>query len=201
MNDTLKAVLEKILPVILAFIIGLIVAWKGCGDIYNPTEVQVIEKPTPTIQYVDRWKTDTVRFVKTKVVTVTDTINRERIVSRLDTLLLVDTIKIVETWLTERTLYDTSISFSGADIQVIWSNYQNLTESLTVNYEPKSIKSNWALGVHSNVGLLSDFSTKYNPLFGVGLQYTRKKTYIGIDYGFNGQHYVGVRVGANFINR
>jgi hypothetical protein len=33
------------------------------------------------------------------------------------------------------------------------------------------------------------------------LQATVKKTYFGVDYGYNGQHYVGVRVGANFINR
>jgi hypothetical protein len=201
MNETLKAILEKILPVILAFIIGLIVAWQGCGDISNPTEVQVIEKPTPTIQYIDRWKTDTVRFVKTKVVTVTDTISRERIVNRLDTLFMVDTVKIVEAFLTEVAKYDTTLDFESATINLKWQNYQNFSEQLKVTLDAKRKPNKWSLGAHGSIGLLSDFKASYVPLFSVGLQATVKKTYFGADYGYNGQHYVGVRVGANFINR
>jgi hypothetical protein len=36
---------------------------------------------------------------------------------------------------------------------------------------------------------------------GIGVQGTVKKGYYGIDYGFNGDHYVGIRVGRNIISR
>ena len=49
-------------------------------------------------------------------------------------------------------------------------------------------------------GLMSDFNTSYVPLMGLGVQATVKKTYFSVDYGFNGQHYVGVRVGRNIVN-
>ena len=49
-------------------------------------------------------------------------------------------------------------------------------------------------------GLISDFKTSYVPLMGLGVQATVKKTYFSVDYGFNGQHYVGVRVGRNIVN-
>ena len=104
-----------LITVVLAFILGVIVAWKGCN---SEPEVVTIEKPVPQIEYVDRWKIDTVRFVRRELITRYDTIYSEKIVTRLDTLLLIDTVSIVQAWLTEVANYDTTIS----DVRVKWSN-------------------------------------------------------------------------------
>ena len=184
----------QLISVALAFILGVIVAWQGCN---SEPQTLIIEKPIPKIEYVDRWKHDTVRHVTTKIVTVTDTIHHTRIVNRLDTLFLIDTVKIVEAWLSEVNKYDTTVN----DIRLRWENYQNLSENLRIDYKPKVAGAKFALGVHGNVGLLSDFNTRYTPLVGVGLQVTVKKTYISANYGFNGQHFVGVGVGYNIISR
>jgi hypothetical protein len=34
----------------------------------------------------------------------------------------------------------------------------------------------------------------------LGLQSTIKNTYISADYGFNGDHFIGLRVGRNIVN-
>jgi hypothetical protein len=188
------------LPYLIAFLLGVIVAWKGCGDTSGKPVTTIIEKPVPTVEYVDRWRTDTVRFVSKEFVTVRDTITSEIIVSRLDTLFLVDTVKIVEAWLTEMAKYDTTIEQESATLALSWQNYQNRSENLKVTYTPKKVPLKWALGVHGNAGLISDFRTSYVPLMGIGVQATVKKTYFSVDYGFNGQHYVGVRVGRNIVN-
>jgi hypothetical protein len=180
---------------------GVIVAWKGCGDTSGKPVTTIIEKPVPTIEYVDRWRTDTVRFVSKEFVTVMDTITSEIIVNRLDTLFLVDTVSIVEAWLTEIAKYDTTIDQKKASISLNWQNYQNRSENLKVTYTPKKTPLKWALGIHANAGLLSNFKNRYVPLMGVGLQGTVKNGYYGIDYGFNGDHYIGLRVGRNFISR
>lgn len=181
-------------PYLLAFLLGVIVAWQGCNS-EAKTITKVVEKPVPTIEYVERWRTDTVRFVSKQLVTRTDTIYSERVVTRLDTMLLVDTLKIVETWLSEVANYDTTVS----DVRLTWSNYQNRTENLKVELRKKPL--GWALGVHGLVGLQSDFVETYTPFFAVGLQATVKKTYFGVNYGYNGQHFVGVGIGRNIINR
>mgnify|MGYP003679291146 FL=1 len=202
MNAIATHLLKTYLPYLIAFLLGVIVAWKGCGDTSGKPVTTIIEKPIPTIEYVDRWRTDTVRFVSKEFVTIRDTITSEIIVSRLDTLFLVDTISIVEAWLTEITKYDTLIDQKNASIQLNWQNYQNRTEDLKVTYTPKKVVgAKFALGVHGNAGLISDFKSRYVPLMGVGLQATIKKGYYSIDYGFNGDHYIGVRVGRNIISR
>ena len=188
----------QLITVFLAFILGVIVAWQGCNS--EPQTI-TIERPVPKIEYVDRWKTDTVRFVTKQAVTKYDTIHETRIVSRLDTLFLIDTVKIVEAWLSEVVHYDTTAPVGGGALRLRWQNYQNLSENVRIDYTPKVAGAKFALGVHGNVGLLSDFSTRYTPLMGVGLQVTVKKTYISANYGFNGQHYVGVGVGRNLISR
>jgi len=201
-NDTVKHLLKTYLPYLIAFLMGVIVAWKGCGDTSGKPVTTIIEKPVPTIEYVDRWRTDTVRFVSKEFVTVRDTITSEIIVNRLDTLFLVDTVSIVEAWLTEITKYDTLIDQKNASIQLNWQNYQNRTENLKVTYTPKKVVgAKFALGVHGNAGLISDFKSRYVPLMGVGLQATVKRGYYGIDYGFNGDHYIGLRFGRNVISR
>jgi len=183
-------------PYLLAFLLGVIVAWQGCNS-EAKTITKVVERPVPTIKYVDRWRTDTVRFVSKKVITQRDTIYQDRIVNRLDTLFVVDTISIVEAWLTEVAKYDTTVN----DIRLTWQNYQNRTENLSVTVQEKVVGAKFALGVHGLVGLQSDFVENYKPLFGVGLQGTVKRTYISANYGFNGQHFIGVGVGRNIINR
>jgi len=114
---------------------------------------------------------------------------------RLDTMLLIDTLRIVETWLTEVANYDTTVN----DIRLTWSNYQNRTENLKVQLRKKPLS--WALGVHGLVGLESDFVENYKPLFGVGLQATIKRTYFSVNYGYNTQHFIGVGVGRNLISK
>ena len=131
------------------------------------------------------------------VITLHDTIYSEKIVTRLDTLLKVDTVKIVEAWLSEVNCYDTTVN----DIRLSWQNYQNITENLVINYLPKRGGSKFALGVHGNMGLISDFESQYVPMFGVGLHGSIKKTYLSANYGFNGQHYVGVGIGRTIISR
>jgi hypothetical protein len=187
--------IKEFVPYLLAFLLGLIVAWQGCGE--PETITNVIDRPVPTVEYVDRWRTDTVRFVSKKVITQRDTIYQDRIVNRLDTLFLVDTISIVEAWLTEVAKYDTTVN----DIRLTWQNYQNRTENLNVTIQDKNQPLKFALGVHGLVGLQSDFKHSYTPLFGVGLQATIKKTYFSVNYGYNSQHFIGVGIGRNIISK
>jgi hypothetical protein len=183
-------------PYLLAFLLGLIVAWKGCGD--SKPKTITIDRPVPTIEYIDRWRVDTVRFVSKKVITQRDTIYQDIVVNRLDTLFLVDTISIVEAWLTEVAKYDTTVN----DIRLTWQNYQNRTENLSVAYTPKKVVgAKFALGLHANVGIISDFNRSYTPLMGIGIQTTIKSTYISANYGYNGQHFIGVGVGRNLISK
>jgi hypothetical protein len=187
--------IKEFVPYLLAFLLGLIVAWQGCGE--PETITTVIDRPVPTVEYVDRWRTDTVRFVSKKVITQRDTIYNDRIVNRLDTLFLVDTISIVEAWLTEVAKYDTTVN----DIRLTWQNYQNRTENLNVTIQDKNQPLKFALGVHGLVGLQSDFKHSYTPLFGVGLQATIKRTYFSVNYGYNSQHFIGVGIGRNLISK
>lgn len=149
MNDLTKHLASQYLPYLIAFLLGVIVAWKGCGDTSGKPVTTIIENPVPTVEYVDRWRTDTVRFVSKEFVTIRDTITSEIIVNRLDTLFLVDTVKIVEAWLTEIAKYDTTIEQKNASISLNWQNYQNRSENLKVTYTPKKVPLKWALGVHA----------------------------------------------------
>ena len=187
-------------PYLLAFLLGVIVAWQGCNS-ESKTITKVIERPVPAVQYVDRWRTDTVRFVSKKVITQRDTIYQDRIVNRLDTLFLVDTISIVEAWLTELVKYDTAVTLNGVNVALKWQNYQNLSEQLSITVKENVVGAKFALGVHGLVGLQSDFKHSYTPLFGVGLQATIKRTYISVNYGYNSQHFIGVGIGRNIISK
>jgi len=200
-NDILKHLLNTLLPYLIAFLLGVIVAWKGCGDTSGKPITTIIEKPVAVIEYVDRWKHDTVRFVSKEFINVYDTIYNDRIVSRLDTLFLIDTVKIVEAWLTEVNKYDTTAILKNVDIRLRWQNYQNVTEKLVIDYLPKKVPLKWAFGVHANAGLISNFKTSYVPLMGIGLQATINRNYYKVDYGFNGYHYVGIGFGRNIISR
>jgi len=201
MTDLQNHLFKTYFPYLVWFLLGVLVAWKGCGSGKVKTETVTIEKPVPVTEYVDRWRTDTVRFVSKQLIRLKDTIYQRETVNRLDTLFLIDTVKIVEAWLTELNSYDTTATFASADVRLRWQNYQNLSENLVIDYLPKKVPLKWALGIHANAGLISDFSTRYTPLFGLGLQVSIKRSYIAADYGFNGQHYVGLRYGRNIIQR
>jgi hypothetical protein len=197
---TFEKIAKVVVPYLVCFLAGVLLSWKGCGSSGNP-ETVTIEKPVYKTEYVDRWREKPVRYVDRQIIIKTDTIYREKVVNRSDTIFYVDTVRIVEAWLTEMNRYDTTVTFGDAYFTLRWQNYQNLTENLTIDYTPKKVPLKWALGVHANAGLISDFSTRYTPLFGLGLQTTIKNNYIAADYGFNGQHYVGVRYGRNIIQR
>ena len=202
MNDIAKNVIKTILPYLVCFLMGILLAWKGCGDSSGKPVTQTIEieKPVYVTEYVDRWKTDTVRFVDTRIVNVYDTITNEVIYR--DTVFDVDTISIIESWLTEVNLYDTLVVFDNASVSLKWQNYQNISEGLFVSYSfKKPTPATWSLGIHGNAGLLTDFDRSYKPLFGLGLQGTVRKTYIGLDYGYNSDHYIGLRVGRLLISK
>jgi hypothetical protein len=198
-GDIAIRLVKEFLPYLLAFVLGLIVAWKGCGD--SKPKTITIDRPVPTIKYVDRWRTDTVRFVSKKVITQRDTIYNDRIVNRLDTLFLVDTISIVEAWLTELVKYDTAVTLNGVNVALKWQNYQNLSEKLSITVQENVVGAKFALGLHANVGIISDFNRSYTPLMGIGIQTTIKSTYISANYGYNGQHFIGVGVGRNLISK
>jgi hypothetical protein len=198
MNSILVNLTKEYLPYLLAFLLGVIVAWKGCGNTGEDPITNIIKAPVPTVEYVDRWKTDTVRFVYKQVITVHDTVHSTVHNTYSDTLFIVDTISIVEAWLTEVAKYDTTVN----DIRLTWQNYQNRTENLSVAYTPKKVVgAKFALGLHANVGLLSNFKDSYTPLMGIGVQCTIKNTYISANYGYNGQHFIGVGIGRNLIGR
>lgn len=197
MNDITRHLVKTLLLYVVCFLMGVIVAWKGCGDTSGKPITTVIEKPVPVIEYVDRWKYDTLRFVHWR--TVHDTVHDIEYINIYDSVLVIDTVKIIESWLTEVTKYDTT-ALDG-QLRLRWQNYQNVSEELLITYLPKKVPLKWALGVHGNAGLISDFNTSYVPLMGLGVQATVKKTYFSVDYGFNGQHYVGIRAGRNIISK
>ena len=201
MNTFAIQLIKRLFPYLVAFLLGALLAWKGCSGL-KKTDSVLIDSPKPRIEYVDRWKTDTVRFVRTvvKMDTVRDTVSNVVTSIVTDTVFEVDTVNIVSTWLSEVAKYDTTASFNSADVRLKWQNYQNRTEGLLIELDQKSLPSKFSLGAHANIGMISDFSDQYTPLMGVGLQGTVKKTYFSVDYGFNGQHYVGVRVGRNIVN-
>jgi hypothetical protein len=195
-------ILKKVIPYLIAFLLGVILTWKGCGSSEDSAEV-IIKNPVGEVEYVDRWNTDTVRFVKTVVRrdVIRDTITQIVPDIRLDTITVIDTVSIVEAWLTELVKYDTAVTLNGVNVSLKWQNYQNLSEQLSIAVSgQESKKKNFSLGVHANAGLISDFSSSYVPLMGLGIQGTVKNMYISADYGFNGKHYVGLRVGRNIVN-
>ena len=199
MNDITRHLVKTLLPYVVCFLMGVIVAWKGCGDTSGKPITTIIKKPVPTIEYVDRWRYDTIRFVHWR--TVHDTVHDVEYVNIYDSVLVIDTVKIIESWLTEVVKYDTAVTLNGVNVALKWQNYQNLSEQLSITVKEKVVGAKFALGIHANVGLLSNFKDSHIPLMGVGLQATINKGYYGIDYGFNGDHYVGIRAGRNIISK
>lgn len=203
LNDLTKHLISQYLPYLIAFLLGVIVAWKGCGDTSGKPVTTIIEKPVPTVEYVDRWQTDTVRFAQWKTVydTVHDTVHDIEYVNIYDSVFVIDTVSIIEAWLTEVAKYDTTIDNKSASINLTWQNYQNRSEKLSVVYTPKKVPLTWSLGVHGIAALQSDFNTSYKPLFGLGIHSSIKKTYISAGYGYNGDHFISIGVGRDLITK
>ena len=198
MNNIALNLIKSYLPYLLSFLLGVLVAWKGCGGGGTVTETVEVKIPVYVTEYVDKWKTDTVRYVNTRIVNVYDTITNN--ILTVDTIYNIDTVSIVEAWLTEVTKYDTLISFTDASVDLKWQNYQNRTEDLKITYTPKKVAgAKFALGIHGNAGLVSDFKSRYVPLFGIGANIKVNRIYFGPGYGYNGDHYLNLHVGATLL--
>ena len=186
-------------PYLVTFLLGVLVAWQGCGTgATTITETIEIEKPIYRTEYVDRWKTDTVRFVER--ITVTDTVTNTIIQER--EVLIIDTVQIIEAWLTEVNRYDTTITLADGNLQATWFNYQNITEEAAFTYTSNVQKApSYGIGLHASIEVQTDFIENVTPLFGVGLHGDIRKMYITANYKFNGDHFVGVTVGRKLWQR
>lgn len=182
-------------PYLACLVIGIIIGTRGCGDSEPVVQEKVIEKPVPVIEYVDRWKTDSVRFVHTNVLHDTVWIDTSTFEVLLDTMYDVDTVKIVETWLTELAKYDTTVAFDGFDIRLTWENYQNRTENLRIAYTPKPTRQKLGIMMYAKGGLSSDFQSVYRPSVGAGLLFEKNRFIFGPDYTYLGEHNINAVVG------
>ena len=175
--SAITLLIKEYWPLIAAFAVGIILGSRGCGD--SSAQTITIEKPVPEVQYVDRWKTDTVRFVSKEVSVRFDTITLERIERISDTLLLIDTISIVQTWLSEQLNYDTIARFKDSEVRISWSNYQNRSENLKISLQSPAEKLRF--GVYARGGVQTDFKGVTSPAVGGGLMLFRRKFIFGID--------------------
>ena len=194
-------ILKSLFPYLVCFIAGLLLAWQGCGDGAAKTITQTIEveKPVYVTEYVDRWKTDTVRFVDTRIVNIHDTITNEIIY--IDTVFDIDTISIVENWLTEVNKYDTLISFDDVSVSLNWQNYQNRSENLFVTHAFKQPRKS-SFGAHVMIGATGNFDPDARPFLGIGLYGEVGRTHIGATYGYNlNEHFVGLTIGRTLLPR
>jgi hypothetical protein len=198
-RELLNHLFRTVWPYMVTFLLGVIVACKGCGTgTRTITETIEIEKLIYRTEYVDRWKTDTVRFVER--VTITDTITNTIIQER--EVLVIDTVQIIQAWLSEVNKYDTTITFADGSLQATWSNYQNITEEAAFTYTSNVQKEPmYGVGIHASIEAQTDFIEKVKPLFGVGIHGDIQKLYITANYKFNGDHYVGVTVGRKLWQR
>ncbi len=192
-RQLLISLFKSVWPYMVTFLLGVLVAWQGCGTKTTTiTETVEIDKPVYRTEYVDRWRTDTVRFVQR--ITVTDTVTNTIIQER--EVLMIDTVRIIEAWLTEVNRYDTTITLADGKLQATWFNYQNLTEEAAFTYTSEVKKAtSYGVGIHASIEAQTDFSENVVPLFGVGLHGDIKKMYITTNYKYNGDHYVGVTIG------
>ena len=184
--SAITLLIKEYWPLIAAFAIGIILGSRGCGE--PAPETITIEKPVAQIEYVDRWKTDTVRFVSKEVSVRFDTITLERIERISDTLLLIDTISIVQTWLSEQLNYDTIARFKESEVRISWSNYQNRSENLKISLQSPAEKLRF--GVYARGGVQTDFKGVTSPAVGGGLMLFRRKFIFGIDYGYSINHQI-----------
>ena len=173
-------------PIIVAFVVGLLLGARGC-DRPDP-EVITIEKLVPEVEYVERWKKDTVRHVSREVSVRFDTITLQKIERVLDTMLLIDTVSIVETWLSEQLNYDTIARFKDSSVRISWSNYQNRSEGLRIalSSPPERLR----VGIFARGGIRTDFQGMNKPVVGGGIMVFKKRYIIGVEYGYSTNHQI-----------
>jgi len=179
-------IIREYWPLIVAFVVGLLLGARGCNA--PAPETITIEKPVAQVEYVDRWKTDTVRHVSREVSVRFDTITLQKIERVLDTLLLVDTVSIVETWLSEQLNYDTTATFKESEVRVSWSNYQNRSENLQISLQSPAERLRF--GVYARGGVMTNFKGVTGPAIGGGLMLFRKRLIFGVDYGYSTNHQI-----------
>ena len=195
----LISLFKSVWPYLVTFLLGILVSWQGCGTgTTTITETVEIEKPIYLTEYVDRWKTDTVRFVER--ITVTDTIINTIVTER--EVLIIDTVQIIQAWLTEVNRYDTTITLADGSLQATWFNYQNITEEAAFTYTSDVQKApSYGIGIHASIEAQTDFIENVQPLFGVGIHGDIRKMYITANYKFNGDHFVGITIGRKLWQR
>lgn len=198
-RQLLISLFRTVWPYLVTFFLGVLVAWQGCGTGTKViTETVEIERPVYRTEYVDRWKTDTVRYVERVTIkdTVTNTIIREREV------LKIDTVKIIEAWLTEVNTYDTTITLADGKLKASWQNYQNISEKAAFTYT-SNVQNvpMYSIGLHASIEAQTDFIEKATPLLGIGVHGDIRKLYLTANYKFNGDHYVGITVGRKIWQR
>lgn len=195
--DQLKNIL------ILGLAVGLILTlcFHGCeqGAIEPAVKPKLTYDRTPkTVQvprvkvitkYTWRWKTDTVRYVQ----------------HITDTVFLIDTVKIVETFLTERLEHVHQYRDSSLAATITTSVYQNQIETLALQYAilrpltvSKTYVDRFQLHVAATAGAQTDIAATWRPSLGLGLLGEFKTgTGLGIDYshaiGSAQPHYFGIR--------
>lgn len=188
-------ILSKIPAYVWTFIVGFVIALliDGCGT--SEPETIYVDKPIPKIEKIE--VRDTVRFGvrELRIDTIRDTLTNEVIRLNTDTILTVDTLKIVEAWLTELVKYDTTLNFKNGDINLTWQNYQNLSENLQVTLIPKSSTGKLGIMLLAKVGTRSNFKDEYYGNIGAGLLFEKKRFIFGAEYGYSGQHTVNGVVG------
>ena len=184
--SAITLLIKEYWPLIAAFAVGIVLGSRGCGT--PAPETITIEKPVPEVQYVDRWKTDTVRHVSREVSVRFDTITLERIERVLDTLLLIDTVSIVQIWLSEQLNYDTVARFKESEVRISWSNYQNRSENLKISLQSPAERLRF--GAYARGGVQTDFKGVTSPAVGGGLMLFRRKFMFGIDYGYSTNHQI-----------
>lgn len=184
--NVITLIIREYWPIGVAFVLGILLGTRSCGE--PEPETITIEKPVAQIEYVDRWKKDTVRFVSKDVSFRFDTITSTKIVTLVDTLLLVDTVSIVDTWLSEKLNYDTIARFESSEVRLSWSNYQNQSENLKISLS--SPAERMRVGVFARGGVMTDFKGLNNPVIGGGIMLLNKRFIFGVEYGYSTDHQI-----------
>ena len=181
MND-----LKNILILGLAAAVGVLLFIRGCGDgapcpavktmlVYDSTEVRVEVPVTKTVtKYVDIWHTDTV----------------VRFAWKHDTLLVVDTVAIVEAWLHERVEKEFVHRDTALEATITVSVYQNEATGMQMKYKllrPTEVNTylydRFQFHTIGSFGISSDFDAAMRVTLGAGgLMEFKSGTGAGVKY-------------------
>jgi len=197
MND-----IRNILILGLAVAVVVLLLIRGCGTgapcpavkteyVYDSTEVRV---EVPVVQtrtkYVDIWHTDTV----------------VRYAYQRDTVRVVDTVAIVEAWLTEEAAHELFHRDSNLEATMNLSVYQNMVTGMRLDYKllrpmevTKVFNDRFQMHVGALVGVRTDLSSMWRPDLGLdALAEFRTGTSAGVYYkhaiGASDAHSMGISV-------